>query len=373
MSVHRLASWAIASSLLGTACAADSGAGFALGAHAEPLVHGTDDRTEYFDASAGARERLEQSAIALMPKYSLQGHRLSPDVLSSADADGLCPGERFADQPAAAFCSGVLVDWDLVLTAGHCVRALGLHDMAAVFGYYYAGTGELDIGEGDVFDVVEIVAEALDSQGVEPRLDYAFIRLSRPAGPPRRPAPISRHTLLQSGAPLVALDTPAGVPFKADSGARVEDPRSELLDYFTADTDTSHGSSGGGAFDDQLALVGVLARGGEDFVATAQGCLTTVSIPEPTPSEEQFSYATSALAALCESNPQSSLCRADCGDPCEPLAAPRTQGEPRALGCAVALRGKPRHWSCFLLASLSTLRRFRRRRAYGGRRRNPMM
>jgi hypothetical protein len=361
MSVHRLASVVIASGLLGTACAADSGAGFALGAHAEPLVHGTDDRTEYFDASAGARERLEQSAVALMPKHSLQGHRLSPEVQSWADADGLCPGERFGDQPAAAFCSGVLVDWDLVLTAGHCVRALGLHDMAAVFGYYYAGAGELDIGEGDVLDTAEIVAEALDSQGSEPRRDYAFLRLSRPVGAPRRPVGISRHTPLGSGAPLLVLSTPGGVPFKADSGARVEDPRSELLDYFTADTDTSHGSSGGGAFDDHLMLVGVLARGGEDFVATDQGCLTTVSIPEPKPSEEQFSYATSVLAALCESNPQSSLCRADCGDPCEALAARATQGETRAAGCAVALRAKPGHWSWFLLASLSTLRRLRRR------------
>jgi MYXO-CTERM domain-containing protein len=326
-------------------------------------VHGADDRREYFEAPAGARERLEQSAVALMPKSSLRGHELAPDVLSWADKDGLCTNERFAQEPAAAFCSGVLVDWDLVLTAGHCVRALSLRDLAIVFGYYYSGQSELTLGPGDVFDAVEIVAEALDPAGVEPRHDYAWLRLSRPVSPPRQPAPLALHAPLEVGVPLLALSTPGGVPFKADSGGHVSDARAPLLDFFTADTDTSHGSSGGGAFDEQLSLVGVLARGGEDFVQTDQGCLTSFSLPDSAPSEEQYSYTTGALQALCAKDPHRSLCRADCGDPCEALPRQQNSASARALSCSLSPPGNPSPSSWLFLAVLATGQALRRRRA----------
>src|SRR6266850_2085585 len=89
---------------------------------------------------------------------------------SWGDAKGLCPGERFSVQPAAAFCSGVLVDWDLVLTAGHCARVYALGDFVVAFDYFYQAPGELALV--DLREPVELVAEALDPAGTEPRLDY---------------------------------------------------------------------------------------------------------------------------------------------------------------------------------------------------------
>ena len=53
------------------------------------------------------------------------------------------------------------------------------------------------------------------------------------------------------------------------------DPRSENADYFVASADISQGWSGAGAFDDGLALVGIVAHGGPDFFRTHDGCMMT--------------------------------------------------------------------------------------------------
>jgi hypothetical protein len=235
---------------------------------ARAIVYGADDRREYFElASPGERATMAASMVALIPAASIR--RAPQGIVAEApswgDRDGLCPGERFAEQPAAAFCSGVLVDWDLVLTAGHCVRVLAPQDLRVVFGYYYVAPGRLAATEADVMEVSAIASEALDPASAEPRLDYAWLRLRRPVSPPLAPAPVHvRAPALTPGDPVVSIGAGGGVPMKADAGGRVRGLRAPWLDYFLADTDTSGGSSGGGGFDQQLSLLGILVRGGAD-------------------------------------------------------------------------------------------------------------
>ena len=143
----------------------------------------------------------------------------------------------------------MLVDWDLVLTAGHCVHLLALRDFGVVFGYYDDAPGHLAAGADDLETPIAIVSEALDPAGVEPRLDYAWLRLARRMAPPRRPVPVRRaQVALASGQAIVSIGAPGGTPIKVDRGGMVRDARPETFDYFVADTDTAHGSSGGGAF-----------------------------------------------------------------------------------------------------------------------------
>jgi len=90
----------------------------------------------------------------------------------------------------------------------------------------------------------------------------------------------------------------------------------------------------------------VLARGGDDLREREDGCLESIRKPTET-AEEQYTYAARALEGLCESGPASSLCRSDCGDPCEaraPAEAPpscslatRTAGTPRSLALCGAI------------------------------------
>ena len=115
------------------------------------------------------------------------------------------------------------------------------------------------------------------------------------------------------------MGTGGGVPIKFDAGARIRDLHESAADYFVADVDTSRGSSGAGAFTQEFALLGILVRGAMDFVDREDGCRAT-NLETEDHAREHFTYAHRAVSALCANNPQaSSLCRPQCGVPCEAL------------------------------------------------------
>jgi hypothetical protein len=294
--------------------------------------------------------------VALLPRRALRGGEgggVALEAPSLGESQGLCAGERFAEQPAAAFCSGVLVDWDLILTAGHCVRVLPLDEIAVAFDYYYASPGVLAL-DSDTRRVVNIVAEALDDERWEPRLDYAWLKLDRPVLPPRRrPAPLrTGQEPLRAGDALTFIGSVGGTPVKVALAADVRDARAATTDYFVADTDTSHGSSGGAAFDRDLRLAGILARGNEDFERSAAGCAVTER-GEVAEAGEEFTYVHSAVDGLCLQGPHSM-----CDLPSMP---------PAAGGCSMVSRselGAPNH--VLVLAVMAALAALRRRRSWRG-------
>lgn len=299
---------------LGGGCGAAPG----LDVKQAAVVYGSDDRLDYFDVTSPTeRALMADSVVALIPRGAIRtadDGAITFDVPSWGEASDLCPGEPFADQPSAAFCSGVLIDRDLVLTAGHCVHVLSLSDFVVAFGYYYASPQLVATTVGDLSVPIEVVSEVVDPGGGEgPRLDYAVLRLQQPAGVPRHPTSISAgQPPVADGDPLIAISAGGGVPLKMDAGGQVLDARSDTLDFFTASTDTSDGSSGGGAFDPKGALLGVLARGAPDFQQTPAGCQTTARLPE-TAASEQYTYARRAVDDLCAQYPNAStLCPGGC-------------------------------------------------------------
>lgn len=306
------------------------------------IVYGTEDRREYFAVDDPTiRSRVAMSMVALVPRRSLgtSGGGLATDLPTWRQKAELCPGEPFSDQPVAAFCTGVLVDWDLVLTAGHCALVLAPRDFVAVFGYFYLEPGKLAVTAADIYDVEAIVSESLPGSDDRPRPDYAWLKLDRPVEPPREPAPVRRSvTGVERGSPLVFVGSGGGVPMKIDDGAAVFDPGHPWYDRFVANTDSAKGASGGAAFDRTLRVVGTLTRGASDFEMSERGCRVTVRKPEHTIPEEQFTFSARALEGLCARNPTvSSLCRPTCGDPCnaEPLPSESSGG------CSAAPRHRP--------------------------------
>jgi hypothetical protein len=327
-----------AQALAMAACAEPDGVG--VDERESAIVYGADDRLDYFQvADQQLRSVARKSLVAFIPRKSVVtvAGRPTIDAPLLGEQTQLCENEPFFDQPEAAFCSGVLVDWDLVLTAGHCVRWLALRDFVVVFGYYYQEPGTLALSADEIFDAEEIVAEALDGAGVVPRLDYAWVRLSRPVRSPLSPAAIRSFVASATeGEALTVIGAGGGVPLKIDQGASLRDARGAWHDYFTASSDTAHGASGGGAFDYEFALLGVLARGGTDLTTTERGCQVTNRAPEEREPEEEFTYAATALSGLCHVAPESSsLCRADCGDPCVALPV---YGEGGGQHCALSTR-----------------------------------
>jgi hypothetical protein len=323
-------------------CAADA---TASGEQRAPIVYGSDGRLEYFQMhDVTARAGIAHStAVLVLNRWLDREHaRIAGDAPTLAAAERLCAGEPFAEQPKIAFCTAVLVDWDLVLTAGHCVGLHALDDFSVAFGYYYSAPGVLALAPEGIATPVEILHQTLSHDTDGTRLDLAWVRLAKPVANPFQPVPIyTEPPPVSVGDSLLTIGSSHGVPLKLDSGARLVDLRLDWLDYFVADTDTSTGWSGGGAFDEKLALIGILARGGEDLWTTSNDCQATTYAADSA-AQEEFTYAHRAVDALCAIDASvSTICRADCSQPCQALPRESLPAAPD-IGCTLAARHSAR-------------------------------
>ncbi len=292
----------------------------------KPVIYGTDNRKDvYAHESATLRARATESTVALIAASDLDlrnptNVRFYGPTLGSDKR--LCSGERFTADPTAAFCSGTLIDHDLVLTAGHCITSSA--DCAStrfVFKYYRTTASSLEtVTTEDVFSCAQIVTrdERTTADGVS---DYAVIRLNRSAAPRFTPAPVRRsESALVTGQRVAVIGSGSGVPFKIDSGGTVREPGEGVS--FLATTDTFGGNSGSGVYDVATsAVVGILVEGDTDYVE--RGACQVVNVCRESGCDgETVTYVHHAVRALCRRLPSSAVCRpeAGAGTPTTPAA-----------------------------------------------------
>ena len=286
-----------------------------------PVVYGDDDRRDFYDVSSPLwRQRTQESVVALMPSSALVpagAGRFRVRAGTLREELGVCEDERFASQPAAAFCSGTLVDDDLVLTAGHCFdSAADCNGMRFVFGYYLATPGSpVEVTSAEVFRCQEVVLRRLNGTSrPEATQDYALVRLDRSAAPRFRPVPRRpSQDPLRVGEALTLISFGSGLPAKIDQGGRVAFVgRSASATGFGLHVDAFGGSSGGGVFDAAGRLVGSLVGGEEDYVRQGN-CLRPNRLPAtPSNAFEIASFADVAIADLCLLGyPSGRLCTLD--------------------------------------------------------------
>jgi hypothetical protein len=364
-------SWGLALSggvALLSGCGANGGTPLELGEAQQSFINGNDDRLEYFELTdPGQRAALAQFPVALLPASNLRAltSGAAAALESWGELDELCADAPFRSEPAASFCSGVLVDWDLVLTSGHCVNLVPLDELRVVFGYYYAAPGELAVSNADAYRVAEVVVSERDSAQADERLDFAWLRLTSPVKLPHRPAAVYTQPPGPAvGDSILSIGAGGGVPIKLDAGGHVQETRTASRDYFVADTDTSEGSSGGGAYATDLGLLGTLARGAPDFVPTSSGCRETDQNLVPSDAREEFTFVYRSVEELCKVDPTRSLCDASCAQPCPPPEPPAGARDSQT-GCTIALRRKERGADTALLLwlAVAATARARRRRA----------
>jgi hypothetical protein len=183
-----------------------------------------------------------------------------------------------------------------------------------VFDYFYTAPGLLAVDEGDIYDPVDVESEALPLPEDELRLDYAWVRLGERAS--GRVARINdKAPALVRGAALTVVSAGGGIPLKWDSGGRVRGTRTCATDYFTVDSDTLRGSSGGAAFDESLTLRGIMVRGERDW-DYQRGCFTSHREDDPDAVGEEFLSTRRAIEGLCSAGSMRPLCASASGRRC---------------------------------------------------------
>ena len=260
-------------------------------------IYGPDDRKDWYQVSAGSGlEPLARASVALFDAAKLEapsGGTVRIKAKSFQEVRHICatPKEKFADQPAAAFCSGTLVRPDLVLTAGHCIREVSGNEAVPekvagtkfVFGYLLqnATADATAVPAANVFAGKEIAGgESGDFADVH-RHDWALVRLDRPV-----PAAIAEPVTNWETASIAkdqrvfVMGFPAGMPLKYAAGARVRDASNDA--WFVANLDTFGGNSGSGVYDQTTKkLAGVLVEGELDYKPdVTRGCFLVNLCPE---------------------------------------------------------------------------------------------
>jgi len=171
--------------LLGLAIGCGSSEEVFAGELTAPVVYGEDDRVEVFNhPDAELRRIARESIVALIPTFRIERDPDGTYALyteSLRELHGLCRDELFVNQPAAASCSGVLIDDDLVLTAGHCIDSrMPCDGYAYVFNYHLDDPTHLAvIRDEDVYSCARVVSDGRPLVG-DYTPDFAVVQLDRP-------------------------------------------------------------------------------------------------------------------------------------------------------------------------------------------------
>ncbi len=302
------------------------------------IVYGNDDRV----AVATEFER-GRAVAALIPweflradDSTLQYFVRAPTV---SETFALCPGERLADEPAAAICTGVLVGVDVLLTAGHCALPRICDDYAIVFDYTLNDRGEVaPIPASSVFACQNIIRRELPNKFDQTSADYGWLRFAHPIE--RAPvAPLRCDSVeLDFGDTVSMLGFPLGTPLKLHERGTVYDDGGPDYQTFISSLDASHGNSGAPVFDESGHLAGILGEGGYDTYPGPDDCELTHVVPDSAEyAEEKSTYACVALDGFCERvEDRHELCGAACRGFCDddPSGAVETP-----TACAVASVG----------------------------------
>lgn len=243
-------------------------------------IHGVDDRLDYYEAAVPLRV-LADSVVSMWYDSAVKigGGNAVLGVITLKDL-GFCPGQKFVEQPAGAFCTGALVGEDLMLTAGHCVpdqAACGKTRFVFDYAVRAAGVYPYSVPAAGLYSCKKVVKSKYTLNrpfdffmgGRGP--DFALVQLDRKVRG-RRPLMINRRGRIPEGEKVFIIGHPFGLPVKISANAKVRDASPKR--FFVTDLDTFGGNSGSPVFNARTALIeGIHVRAEAlSMVDTSAGC-----------------------------------------------------------------------------------------------------
>lgn len=221
-------------------------------------IYGDDDRKEIFQVRNPLVRKAMSSVVMLAERADVVADSDETYILNSVrfgESLNLCRSERFFNQPRVGFCAGVLLQANIVLTAGHClITEADCANTRMIFDMQYNDSGQLNmkVPASRVRSCKRIVKRMNRNSG----LDFALVELDQSITD-REPAPISASEL--NPGQVFMLGHPMGLPAKYSGVAEVF--RETELEWI-ADLDSSAGNSGSPVFDKKNGeLVGILTAG----------------------------------------------------------------------------------------------------------------
>lgn len=244
----------------------------------QPLLSESDDRREPYEtefpwmrslAEYGTVALVHESFVRTVTTPATSYLTLDEGSQTLGESLGLCPGERYATQRRTSFCSGTLIDDDLVLTAGSCLNASRTcANTRFVFDHFNIAPGVHAPVVGGIYGCREVVLEQDGNPDLgEP--NFAVIRLDSPVTGRFQPVPVrTARGLLDPGQHVKLVGHPYGIPVKIDAQGNVVN-NALRPNHFLASLDTFAGAYGGGVYEsDSYTLAGILVghalRPGDD-------------------------------------------------------------------------------------------------------------
>lgn len=267
-----------------------------------PIIYGEDDRQDYAEASA-TKQKIADSVVSIWDKAYVERHGAGYKLitLTLEKAEDVCPTEKYSQQLTGARCSGSLVGEDLVLTAGHCYSGMNdCKNSKIVFGFNEsalknaASNSSSQIPEENVYSCADVVQRSLGIKN-----DYALIKLDRKVTG-RKPLDIERIAPVKAGDAVFTIGHPLGGTLKIAGNAHV---RSVLQTKFITDLDTFRGNSGSAVFSEKTnKIIGIVTRGGEDFVYKNKNCKEYNKIEQDAGDGETVNMITPLMANIPDIN-----------------------------------------------------------------------